>query len=418
MVKTPDVFDYLKVADKEDIYTGLIHYAFNESDAFKQRFCAFFGAKADENAKLLLRHPFMYETTITKRKISKDQRVVEEPHRHQRQIPDLTLITQDKICIIESKLFAQEGSFQTERYGDIRFLESIKQDKKLITMNLTQAKLHSHHCKTITDQCLFYMTINKERAYNEAFMSISWSDLIAAVFTDLSDHNESLQPILSQMRSRFVSYPIVKAEIIAKRVEFDLDAFLRQSTKHFMLNKDFLLLAYFNELKAVHDAFKNREDLRLECVTVLGLRQLIISDVAWEDPSIETVLHSVPLGTKVDDLLEKLQDEPYPFSRIIIKVINNRKISVCINYEPNPYLSQVKMIKKYGSALVERLKEGKTQFEADLADQGITPSSTLLQVTKTEFSKKDKDLVDKVIAQIIHYIQVIDELTQKEPRYE
>jgi len=418
MAKIPDVFDYLKVADKEDTYTALIHYAFNESDAFKQRFCAFFGAKYDEKAKLLLRNPFLYETTIDTRKISKDGRVVEEPHRHKRQIPDLTLVTQDKICIIESKLFAQEGSYQTERYGDIRFLESIKKDKKLASLDLTQTKLHSHRCKTLDDQCLFYMTINGECAYNEAFMNVTWSDLIASVFTDLTDQNEILIPILTQMKARFVSYPIVKADIISKKNELDLDAFLRQSAKHFMLNKDYLLMAYFDELKAISSAFDHREDLRLECATVLGSRQLIISDTAWEDPSIEKVLQSVPVGTKVTDLLDKLIDEPYPFSKIVIKVINNRKISVCVNYEPNPYLSEAKLIKKYGQAMVDRLKEGKALFEKNLSEKGITPSSYLLQVAKTEFSKKDKELVDKVIAQILHYIQVIDELTQKEPRYE
>jgi hypothetical protein len=418
MAKINDVFDYLNVADKEDIYTGLIHVAFNESTAFRQRFCAFFGAKVDEKAKLLLRNPFLYETTITTRKINKDGRIAEEPRRHKRQIPDLTLITQDKICIIESKLFASEGSYQTERYGDIRFLKSIKKDKKLASLDLTNTKLHSHRCKTIDDQCLFYMTINGDRAYNDAFMSITWSDLIASVFTELYDHNEILIPILTQMKARFESYPIVRNDIIAKKSELDLDAFLRQSAKHFLLNKDFLLLAYFDELKAIRESFEHRESMRLECVTILGSRQLIISDQAWEDPSIEAVLQSVPLGTQVNDLLDKLIDEPYPFSKLVIKVINNRKISVCVNYEPNPYLSEAKLIKKYGSALVERLKEGKALFEKSLSDKGITPSSTLLQVAKTEFSKKDKELVDKVIAQIKQYIIVLDELTQKEPRYE
>ena len=418
MAKTHDVFDYLNVSEKEDVYTVLIYHAFLESESFRRNFCAFFGAQYDKKAKLLLRSPFQYETVITKRKINKEGKIVEEPHRHKRQIPDLTLITADKICIIESKLFAGEGSYQTERYGDIRFLESIKQDKKLATLDLSQAKLHSHRCKTIDDQCLFYVTINGDRAYNEAFMSIRWSDLISQVFVDLSELNERLQPILVQMRERFASYPILLAELLPKRSELDLDAYLRQSAKHFLLNKDYLLFAYFDELREVRQALGQRDSMRIDFTTVLGSRQLIVSDTQWDDPSFEAVLQSQPLGSKVSELLLKLQDEPYPFSRVLIKVVNNRKIAVTVNVEPNPYLSEAKLIRAYGNELTERFKEGKALFEQNLQAQGFPINSTLLQVTKTEFSKKDKDLVDKVIAQILSYIRLIDTLTQKEPRYE
>jgi len=418
MSKIRDVFDYLNAAEKEDIYTGLIYHAFNESDCFKARFCAFFGADTDEHAKLLMRHPFYYETTITKRKIAKDGRIAEEPHRHQRQIPDLVLVTQNKICIIESKLFSSEGSYQTERYGDIRFLESIKHEKKLAHLNLEQAKLHSHRCLTKRDQCLFYMTINGEQAYNSAFMSVTWSDLFEAVLPEVSTHNEILQPILTQMKARFVSYPVIRDAMISKKTSLSLDPFLRQSSSHFLLNKDYLLLAYFDELKPIKTMLEGRAGVRIESATILGSRQLLIACEDWADPSIDRVLSSVPLGTTVDDLLSKLIDEPYPFSKPVIKVINNKKICVCINYEPNPYLSEAKLLKRYGLKLVERLKQGKAQFISALGDKGIPTSSSLLQVCKTEFSKKDTDLVNKVTDQIKQYCLILDELTQKENPYE
>lgn len=418
MAKIRDVFDYLNAAEKEDIYTGLIYHAFNESDCFKARFCAFFGADPDEHAKLLMRHPFYYETTITKRRIAKDGRIAEEPHRHQRQIPDLVLVTQTKICIIESKLFSAEGSFQTERYGDIRFLESIKQEKKLAHLNLDQAKLHSHRCLTKSDQCLFYMTINGEQAYNAAFMSVTWSALFEAVLPEVSTHNEILQPILIQMKTRFVTYPLLRSEIIANKANQALDPFLRHSSKHFLLSKDDLLLAYFDELKPIKALLEGRKGVRIESATVLGSRQLLIACEDWADPSIDAVLSSVPLNTTVEALLEKLIDEPYPFSKPVIKVINNKKICVCINYEPNPYLSEAKLIKRYGVQLVERLKQGKAQFISALTDKGIVTSSALLQVCKTEFSKKDADLVNKVTDQIKQYCLILDELTQKENPYE
>ncbi len=418
MAKILDVFDYLNAAEKEDIYTGLIHSAFQESDVFKARFCAFFGAKFDDKAKLLMRHPFYYETTITKRKIGKDGRIAQEPHRHQRQIPDLVLVTQDKICIIESKLFSSEGSFQTERYGDIRFLESIKQEKKLAHLNLETAKLHSHRCQSLSDQCLFYMTINGDQAYNTSFMSVTWSDLIQAVLPEVSDHNEILQPILTQMKSRFVSYPLVRSEIVAAKGDQALDPFLRHSSKHFLLSKDYLLFAFFDELKAIQTLLKDHLGVRIESATILGNRQLLIAAQDWEDPSIEAVLETLPLGTPVETILEKLIDEPYPFSRPVIKVINNKKICVCINYEPNPYLSETKLIKRYGSKLVERLQQGKAQFITDLTALGIVTTSSLLQVCKTEFPKNDKDLVNKVTDQIRQYCLILDELTKKESPYE
>ncbi len=418
MTKTKDVFDYLKSADKEDIYTSLIHYAFNESETFRRRFCLFFGAQDDPQAKLLVRHPFYNQSKIAKRKINKDEKVSEDHQSHQRQIPDLTLVTQDKICIIESKLFSQEGSYQTERYGDHSFLESIKKDKKLISLKLDDVKLNAHRCPSKIDQCLFYMTINGDRAVNTAFMSITWSELIEEVFVELEDFNETLRIILIQMKERFSSYPIMRQEIIDTKNNQSLDAFLRHSSKHFLLEKDYLLFAYFNQLEPIGALMQDREELQIEFVTVLGNRQLIITCKDWESPSIQETLLNFPLGTSVDEVLQQMKDVPYPFSKLIIKVINNKKISVCINYEPNPYLSDLKLLKRYGIKIKERLKQGKVQFEQALLRCNITPSSTLLQVAKTEFSKKEHDLVEKVTDQIKQYCLTIDELIKKEIPHE
>ena len=418
MTKTKDVFDYLKSADKEDIYTSLIHYAFNESESFRDRFCAFFGAQADPKAKLLIRHPFTFESKISRRKISKDEKVSEDHHRHQRQIPDLTLVTQDKICIIESKLFAPEGSYQTERYGDPYFLESIRKDKKLVSLRLDHARLNAHRCTSKADQSLFYMTINGDRAYNEAFMSITWSDLIEAVFVEFDDFDEPLRSILVQMKERFVSYPILRKEIIDTKADQSIDAFLRHSSKHFLLDKDYLLFAYFDQLWPIQELLKDHTGIQIEFVTVLGTRQLIMSCKDWESPSIEDVLLSVPCGTSVDELLKSNNNVDYPFSKLIIKVINNKKISVCINYEPNPYLSDLKLIKRYGIKIKDRIKQGKAQFEQALLSKAIIPSSTLLQVAKTEFTKKDKNLIENVTDQIKQYCLIIDELIKKESPHE
>jgi len=418
MTKTPDVFDYLKVADKEDIYTALIAYAFSESPAFAMRFCAYFGALYDKKAKLLLRNPFLYESSIPVHKVSKDGKIVSEPHRTKRQIPDLTLVTQDKICIIESKLFAGEGSFQTERYGDIRFLQSIKNDKKLAGLKLEHAKLNAHRCKSREDQCLFYVTINGDRAVNEAFVSVTWSDLITSVFTDLSEANDILRPILIQMKDRFERYPILKAQIMAQKPEQTLDAFLRHSAKHFLLDKDYLFYAYFDELASIRKTMEDRDGFYVDVSALGGVQQIVMGCNAWNDPSFQEVLSKEPLGESVDALLDRLKDEPYPFSQLKIRIVNNKKISVAISYEPNPYLSEDKLSRKYGAKLVERLKQGKKTFEEALVVKGITLSSHLLQVTKTEFLKKDPDLIDKVIAQINADIILIDALTQKEPRYE
>jgi len=418
MTKIKDVFDYLKLADKEDIYTSLIHDAFSESESFRMHFCVYFGAQPDPKAKLLQRHPFYIESKIAQRKINKDEKVSEVHHRHARQIPDLTLVTQDKICIIESKLFSPEGSYQTERYGNLDFLESIKKDKKLSSLKLDHVRLNPKRSKSKEDQCLFYMTINGDRAANEAFMAITWSQLVEDVFIDLGEFNEPLRSILIQMRERFVSYPILKEEIIEHKADQSLDAFLRHSSKHFLLDKDYLLFAYFDQLRNIQEHLKDHTGVHIEFATVLGTRQLTITTQEWENPSIEEVLLNVPCGTSVDTLLNLPMLGHYPFSKLIIKVINNKKISVCINYEPNPYLSDAKMIKNYGIKIKERLKQGKVQFEQALYDIGIQPSSTLLQVAKTEFSKKDKDLVEKVTDQIKTYCMAIDQLIEKENPHE
>jgi hypothetical protein len=413
MSKTLDTFDYLKVSDKEDIYTELIYYAFLESDLFRSRFCEFFGAKIDPKAKLLLRHPFLYETKIPQRKISKDQKIVEESHRHQRQIPDLTLVTQDKICIIESKLFSSEGSFQSQRYGDKDFLASIKNDKNVKAYVSNDTKLSAKHSTKRVDQCLFYITINGDKAINSNFESITWSDLITAILPDFHQQNEVLQPILKQMAHRFMSYPQLKSEIISLKESQSIDQFLRNKSKHFLLSKETLFSAYFDDFRSIKKSLGKKANLQIELSAIGGVQQITLACDLWVNESLQELLSKHSINENVSTFLEEIKVEAYPFAQLKIKIVNNKKIAVCLNYETNPYLSELKFIKKYGPKLLERHQQAKHSFEEALRLKGILPSSSTLQVTKTEFIKKDKDLVVKVLAQVMTYVSLIDELTFK-----
>lgn len=416
MAKILDVFDYLNVADKEDVYTSLIHYAFLESDRFRARFCAFFGAKEDPHAKLLLRNPFYFETLIPQRKISKDNKIIEAPHRHQRQIPDLTLVTQDKICIIESKLFSKEGSFQTERYGNIQFLESIKHHKKLASLHLDDVLLSPVLSDSLDKQCLFYMTIDGEKAMNPNFLSISWSDLFKAVFIDCDQQNEILQPILKQMAHRFIIYPQIKSEIIALRQQQGIDTFLRNSSKHFLLSKESLFIAYFDDFKKIKELRNPKDTFQIELTSIGGVQQISLGCSQWKFESLEEVLAHHQLNESVETFLEEIKKEAYPFTQLKIKIVNNKKVTVSINYEFNPYLSEINLTKKYGTKILARFQEGKHLFEKAIGELGMEVASTTLQVTKTSFLKKDKDLTERVITQVQNYVSLLDELTVKGKR--
>jgi hypothetical protein len=413
MSKTLDTFDYLKVSDKEDIYTALIYYAFLESDLFRSRFCEFFGTQVDPKAKLLLRHPFLYETKIPQRKISKDQKIIEEAHRHQRQIPALTLITQDKICIIESKLFSNEGSFQTQRYGDKDFLASIKNDRSIKTIITETTKLSFKLSSKRVDQCLFYITINGDKAINANFESITWSDLIRAILPDFHQQNEILQPILKQMAHRFITYPLIKSEIISLKESQTCDQFLRNKSKHFLLSKETLFSAYFDDFRSVKKSLGKKAQLQVDLSALGGVQQITLGCDLWTNDSLEELLSKYPLNEGVSTFLDEIKDVAYPFAQLKIKIVNNKKIAVCLNYESHPYLSEQKFIKKYGTKLLERHQQGKHAFEDAIRLQGIIPSSSTLQVAKTEFIKKDKDLIEKVSAQVMTYVSLIQDLTKK-----
>ena len=416
MAKILDVFDYLNVADKEDVYTSLIHYAFLESDRFRARFCAFFGAKEDPHAKLLLRNPFLFETLIAQRKISKDNKIIEVPHRHQRQIPDLTLVTQDKICIIESKLFSKEGSFQTERYGNIHFLQSIKHHKKLASLHLDKVLLSPTRSESLENQCLFYITIDGEKASNPNFVSITWSDLFEAVFIECDQQNEILQPILKQMAHRFISYPQIKSEIIALRQQQGIDAFLRNSSKHFLLSKEGLFSAYFDDFRTFQLSFGHDNPYQIERSSIGGVQQISLGCEQWRFESLEEVLSQHQLNESVETFLEEIKDQAFPFAQLKIKIVNNKRVTVAINYELYPYLSEANLIKKYGPKILSRFQEGKIQFENIICKRGMEVSSTTLQVTKTSFLKKDKDLIEQVETQVQEYVRLLNELTEKNKR--
>ena len=158
-----DVFDILGISRKEDSYTNLVKYLFDNWNYFKQKFIEEFA----ENTK----DEFELETRNTYSLINDIDIEINVEHHRKKILPDMILHSKKEIIIIENKIFSGEGYKQTIEYSSKKYLDVVERK-----FNIKHAKFN-----------FYFMTLDGIKAYSPNFKSIKWSKLIANCCKETSE---------------------------------------------------------------------------------------------------------------------------------------------------------------------------------------------------------------------------------------
>lgn len=158
-----DIFDILGISTREDSFTNLIAEAFNnvKHEEFRNAVCNFlshdeFCIINEEDCNIRTRCVF----NIEKGKSTGDRSKI---------LPDMLLISksQNKVVILESKIFSEEGYKQTAAYSSEIFL--VELDAMLI---------REYNMQGTIEKEFYYLTLMGDSPCSERFKTLKWTDLI------------------------------------------------------------------------------------------------------------------------------------------------------------------------------------------------------------------------------------------------
>lgn len=164
-----DIFDVLAISGREDSFTNLIEYLYNESPKFKNNFnyLLFGDMLVDENLSIKTRTSYTNEHGGTN-------------------IPDIIIYSRNYFCIIEVKVYAREGEKQTERYYNAH--------------TEIEEKLGLNSCCVINK--FFYITLRGIKADDGHFCSLSWSQIGKCIDENDSDVSPMTRLLMLQLKER------------------------------------------------------------------------------------------------------------------------------------------------------------------------------------------------------------------------
>ena len=170
-----DIFQVFGIQTREDKYTFVL-CEFLKNDEFRNRAKEFFGFScANFNCtreSLTLEVPTAYRKKIT---------------------PDIILYDDDRIAVIESKMFSSEGYKQTEDY---------KKAEELI-INYINQKSPSEENRIVE---YYYFTLTGMTAANSCFKPLYWSEFYKSTLKDMDFQDEALNCVANAIYSQAVQY--------------------------------------------------------------------------------------------------------------------------------------------------------------------------------------------------------------------
>lgn len=170
-----DIFQVFGIQTREDKYTFVL-CEFLKNDEFRNRAKAFFGfSHANFNCtreSLTLKVPTAYRKKIT---------------------PDIILYDDNRIAVIESKMFSSEGYKQTEDY---------KKAEELI-INYINQKCPSAENRIVE---YYYFTLTGVTAANSCFKPLYWSEFYKSTLKDMNFQDKTLNCVANAIYSQAVQY--------------------------------------------------------------------------------------------------------------------------------------------------------------------------------------------------------------------
>ncbi len=340
-MSTSDVFDVLGISGREDSYTDLLKFAFDNNEHFKKNFSKYFSGNAIkqyDDYKLWVRKQ-LPAIKLSERK---------------KEVPDMVLFSKinNDFVIIENKIFSGEGYKQTLRYSDEGFLIIVRG-----VLGLNEKAIAK----------FYYVTLDAIKPESRKFTPKRWGEVISNCCKDVEFVNTQLKFLMNDLNARSLSYDNIatpngkeKLSEYTKKTDRWIDSyklftvffddFVEYGIKKLKLNssysyankngdKQYLILFWDDEWKS-----KGREDIGFANVRNIHI------ELNWREKT--------------------------------------NKLQLLIHYETEPYMTQTK-IKKLGisNSEIQKYINNRTAFTEKLhsfLEEPLKPHNYDLQLAKVE----------------------------------
>ena len=293
-----DIFDILGINGREDSYTDLIYSIFEISKDFKENLLRKFFEGDNEVEKLKMKIRSCYFTPEGSRK---------------KIIPDIVLYTDNKIVIIEVKIFSGEGEDQLKRYNE--GINEIKSQLELSNDIIVEK---------------YFLTLDKYNELDGDFISINWEEFIGFIPDDVN--NDIINICIKNLKDRVNEYANYSTDevVIADNVKFK-DIY---NWHHFVSYEKILKQIFNKEIKDkqyiwdIWEGWENGENcyaatIQVYCEDSWKSKKEIMFDANKEEVENK---ESISVKNNYDIHYE-------------VKIIDKNKIEFRIDYHTNPYLT-------------------------------------------------------------------------------
>jgi hypothetical protein len=177
------IFEILGIRSREDSYTDLIAYAFNNNFEFKKNFLLHI---LEENQPSDWEKPIVRPSVF----IKKSSRT--------KDMPDLILINKKipKVILIENKIFSDEGWEQTKHYASHEFKQALVEYLKKNNMLLNDDQIQFVY---------YFLTLEGKKAAAEKFRPLSYCRILE-ILNDIKFGNSKLDILLQELKERLEEY--------------------------------------------------------------------------------------------------------------------------------------------------------------------------------------------------------------------
>lgn len=161
-----DIFQIFQIENREDKYTFAFCAFFNSCVEFRAKVADYF--KVNRNELICVRETFNLQSVTTNGK-------------RQKITPDIVLFNNDTIIVLESKMFANEGYYQTLDYG--------------CSEDIIKKQIYNKYKKQPKQIKYYFFTLAGLSAESSSFETITWADFYFETLSGLSFSNKYLDAL-------------------------------------------------------------------------------------------------------------------------------------------------------------------------------------------------------------------------------
>lgn len=292
--RSKDIFEILGIDSREDCYTDLIKYFFDNWKDFKIKFIKWLAKNPDDDFKLEIRNTYNLTANC-------NVNIETDTEERKKIVPDLILHSNKEIIIIENKIFSKEAYNQTKEYASEQYRSRIQEK-----FNLKEATFS-----------FYFVTLEGIEAKDRSFRPIPWSELIKFCCDDITEieNEDRLKILVKDLIKRCEEYDNIKKPQRNETINTYLDNRNRfvTTTMLFKVYMEEVLRDIKDDLKCEFGQSNNKNG---------DILQVWLYKDEWKEKELE----------------ECSENDNCRFIHIEFSMEDNsEKIRLCIHYETYPY---------------------------------------------------------------------------------